>query len=372
MHSLLNNYFVWVLAPFIETEDDNINNYYDFSQSIAEYTQTFKELNIEWKWQPISLHNYKTVIDEIANTKILKQKLILNLCDGDETNNTPGISIINYLTEKSLLFTGADAYFYNITTSKIPMKMAFDKCNVLSAKWQAIVNNTPLSANIFNELGCPIILKPAVSGGSMGVGINNVVKNIDELNNEVLHLMQGYRGWQLTADGIIAESFINGAEFTVMIVGNYDNPSNAIIYTPVERVFHTSLPDTEKFLSFERLWEIYENESPMPNQENFYEYRIPDVSLHNTIKNLAWNAYVACRGKSYTRVDIRMDKHTQQMYVLEVNAQCGLSEDENYTSIGAILRASNVSFTQLIQSILMNTIIENSGSLSITKKAAVA
>jgi D-alanine-D-alanine ligase len=35
-----------------------------------------------------------------------------------------------------------------------------------------------------------------------------------------------------------------------------------------------------------------------------------------------------------------MDQATRQLYVLEVNAQCGLSEDEDYTSIGAILRMS--------------------------------
>ena len=41
-------------------------------------------------------------------------------------------------------------------------------------------------------------------------------------------------------------------------------------------------------------------------------------------------------------------KKTKEAYVLEVNAQCGLSEDENYTSIGAILRYANQSFTELV------------------------
>ena len=78
--------------------------------------------------------------------------------------------------------------------------------------------------------------------------------------------------------------------------------------------------------------------------------------MHLAIKQLAWDAYVACRGKSYTRVDIRMDKLTGKLYVLEVNAQCGLSEDENYTSIGAIIKASNTTFTKVIEQIITNTI----------------
>ena len=47
-----------------------------------------------------------------------------------------------------------------------------------------------------------------------------------------------------------------------------------------------------------------------------------------------------------------MDQSTQKLYVLEVNAQCGLSEDEDYTSIGAILRMSGITFTELIVEII--------------------
>lgn len=356
MSTITSNLFIWVLAPHIETNDSNIDYYYDFSQSIAEYTATFNELNIEWKWQPVTIQNYKHIIDEIAAAETAKQKLIFNLCDGDEINGTPGVSVIHYLEEKQLLYTGSDAYFYNITTSKFPMKMAFDKSLVATAKWKAINSLNDDVSNLFNELDSPIILKPAISGGSMGVGIKNVVNTLPELQQQIHKMFNGYRGWQLTTGGIIAEAFVDGPEFTVMIVGNYNEPEKAIVYTPVERVFHAYLPATEQFLSFDRLWEIYEDETPMPNNENFYEYAVPSEKLHAPIKQLAWDAYVACRGKSYTRVDIRMDKHTSKLYVLEVNAQCGLSEDENYTSIGAIIKASNTSFTKVIEQIITNTI----------------
>lgn len=356
MNTSVPNLFIWVLAPHLESSDSNIDYYYDFTQSIQEYTAIFKELNIEWKWQPVTITNFTSIIDTIAATATTKQKLILNLCDGDEINGTPGVSVIHYLEEKQLLYTGSDAYFYNITTSKFPMKMAFNKSQVPTAKWKAINTKEDPLDNLFNELGTPIILKPAISGGSMGVSIKNVVHTQEELHEQINKMFNGYRGWQLTSGGIIAEAFIDGPEFTVMIVGNYNEPDKAIIYTPVERVFHASLPATEQFLSFDRLWEIYEDETPMPNNENFYEYAIPNENLHPAIKQVAWDAYVACRGKSYTRVDIRMDKQTGKLYVLEVNAQCGLSEDENYTSIGAIIKASNTSFTKVIEQIITNTI----------------
>ena len=350
----LNQLYVWVLAPYVESKDANINYYYDFSQSIAEYSRAFDELGVAWKWQPVTMKNYASVIKTITkeNERDSRTHVVFNICDGDEVNGAPGISVVRMLEEKGLLYTGADEFFYDITTSKIPMKQAFDKANIPTADWEAIRTREQDLSKIIDKLGSPLIVKPSVSGGSMGVGVRNVVSSTEALNEQVQHMFDGYRGWQLTTDGIIAESFINGPEYTVLIVGSYDKPGKAKVYEPVERIFHPSLPDKEKFLSFDRLWEIYEEESAMPNEGNFYEYQLPDTSVIEEIKKISWDAYVATKGKGYTRVDLRMDKDTKKIYVLEVNAQCGLSEDEDYTSIGAILRISGKTFTQLIVAII--------------------
>ena len=345
---------VWVLAPSLVTHDANIDYYYDFSQSIAEYKRTFHELGVDWQWQPVTVDNYTEVIDTIVLEKLAGQyfPIVLNLCDGDEVNGTPGISVVQLLEEKDLVYTGSDEYFYRITTSKIPMKQAFDKAKVSTAKWKAILSRKQNIKGIFDKLGSPIIVKPSVSGGSMGVGIKNVVHTQEKLEQQVQQMFDGYRGWNLAADGIIAEEFITGPEFTTLIVGSAQYPDQCKVYEPVERVFHPSLPDTEKFLSFDRLWEIYEEETPMPEDASFYEYQSPDTSLHAAIKKISLDAYISVGGTGYTRVDIRMDQSTKKLYVLEVNAQCGLSEDEDYTSIGAILRMSDISFTELIVAII--------------------
>lgn len=345
---------VWVLAPDLVTQDANIDYYYDFSQSIAEYTKSFAELNIPWQWQPVTVNDYTQIIETIVAEKISGTylPLVFNLCDGDEVNGTPGISVVQLLEEKGLAYTGSDAFFYRITTSKIPMKQAFDKARVPTAKWEAIISREQNTQGIFERLGSPIIVKPAVSGGSMGVGVKNVVRTQEELNEQVRQMFDGYRGWNLAADGIVAEEFITGPEFTTLIVGSSKHPAQCKVYEPVERVFHESLPDTEKFLSFDRLWEIYEEEEPMPEDASFYEYRSPEKSLHTAIKQISLDAYTSVKGTGYTRIDIRMDQKTGQLYVLEVNAQCGLSEDEDYTSIGAILRMSGQSFTELIVEII--------------------
>lgn len=345
---------VWVLAPHLVTADANINYYYDFSQSIEEYTRVFAELNLPWQWQPVTMEDYTGIIDSILAEKKEGEHfpVVFNLCDGDEVNATPGISVLRYLEQSGLVYTGADEYFYTITTSKIPMKQAFDAAGVPHAPWLAIDSPLQKLNGIFEKLGSPIIVKPAVSGGSMGVGVRNVVHTMEELQQLVQQMFTGYRGWNLAADGLIAEAFIKGPEFTTMILGSASQTGTCRVLTPVERVFHASLPETEKFLSFDRLWEIYEEESPMPGEADFYQYQLPDTSLHEALQQLSMEAYKAVGGTGYTRVDIRMDSLTGKLYVLEVNAQCGLSEDENFTSIGAILRMSNVSFREAVVAII--------------------
>ena len=354
----INQMIVFVLAPSVESEDEQIEYYYDFTQSITEYTQVFRDLNLTWHWRPVNMNTFTTVIDEIVDIHQTPNILsvVLNLCDGDEINGTPGISVVNLLAEKNLIYTGADAFFYNITTSKIPMKRAFDEYGVASPNWRIISSASTNYEELFLALGSPIIVKPAVSAGSLGVGVKNVVESAEQLPLIVEEIRNGYRGWNLTADGIIAESFITGQEFTTLIVGSYDDPQNAMVFAPVERVFHSSLPEKEKFLSFERLWEIYENETPMPGGEHFYEYGPAPQSLVDEIKKVSWDAFASNKGKGYTRVDLRIDAESKKIYVLEVNAQCGLSDDENYTSIGAILKYAKFSFTDLIALILKDAI----------------
>jgi D-alanine-D-alanine ligase len=367
---LLKPYTIWVLAPHLESEDPNLKYYYDFTQSIAEYTKVFEELKAEWKWQPVTLKNYKEIIASIAATANGKTPLVLNICDGDEVNGAPGVSVIHELEKYGLIYTGSDAHFYDITTSKIPMKKAFDKAGVSSANWRVITDKKGSTKGICKRVGTPIIIKPAVSGGSMGVSVKNVVHTEEELAERVEEIKKGYRGWNLLADGLFVEQFITGPEYTTFITGSADDAENCIVYEPVKRIFHESLPESEKFLSFDRLWEIYEDETPMPANENFYEYGPAEESLVPALKQLSLDAYKACGGKGYTRIDIRQDATTGKLYMLEANAQCGLSEDENYTSIGAILKASNVTFTEVIGEILKDALRRSVVKTVSVKKAA--
>lgn len=348
------DWFIWILAPYVRTEDPNLQYYYDFTQSIGEYSKVFKELNLDWKWQAIEMSDFREIIRNIKNESEGRIPLVINLCDGDEANGVPGISVIHELEKNGLIFTGSDEYFYNITTSKIPMKELFDKYDVPTSPWMVIDIRSYNPQLVFKKLKSPLIVKPAISGGSLGLGLKSVVNNADELGNYLNSIVNGYKGWDLSSGGFFIEEFIEGQEYTTLLVGPSENIELCTIYEPVERVFESSIPSTEQFLSFDRLWEIYEEESPIAQDKALWNYSKPAIELMNEIKSISFKAYQSMHGTGYGRVDLRRDQHTGKIMVLEVNAQCGLSEDENYTSIGAILRLSGLSFTELICKIMMD------------------
>ena len=341
-----------MLVPQVESDDPTIQYYYDFSSSEKEFDNAFAALGMAYRWQPVTMGTFRQVIDGIRDASEGHRPVVFNLCDGDEVNGCPGISVIRHLEAVELPYTGADEHFYHITTSKITMKTAFELAGVSTSPWEEIPAGARRVNGLFARVPGPVILKPAVSAGSLGIGCKNVVSTPKELHARLKELRDGVHGWTLADGGLFVERFVDGPEYTTFIVGNAKASDRAIVYPPVERVFNRDLPPTERFLSFDRLWEFHENEVPVPGGGDLWQYAPVSTELRDRIMEVSWAAYESVGGTGYGRVDLRMDSATGALHVLEVNAQCGLSEDENHTSIGAIIRFAGTSYAAVVQAIL--------------------
>lgn len=340
---------VWVLVPTTPSTDDYLQYYGDFEQSRDEFARAFEAIGLPWHWQPVSMSTIGSVVQQMVNAGVT---CAVNLCDGDELQGVPGLSVIDALERAGLTYTGSDRAFFDLTTSKIDMKRAFEEAGVPTAPWSIVDPAQTDWQSAFARPGRPLLVKPAVSAGSLGISVENVVHTPEQLEARVKALADGYRGWDLMTGGLIAEEFVTGREYTTFIVGDHAQPRHKRIYAPVERVFNRALPPTEQFLSFDRLWEFYDKESPLPDGEYLWEYARVKAAQASRVKSVSWDAYVSVGGVGYGRVDLREDAETGELVVLEVNAQCGLSEDENFTSIGAILRFAEVPYHALVAQLI--------------------
>ncbi|HBB34604.1 MAG TPA: hypothetical protein DDZ80_15350 [Cyanobacteria bacterium UBA8803] len=350
--------FVWVFIPYRIQEQELLSDYDNpgYRQGLAD---VFAELGIAWKWQPITLENMQAVVEEVVASSNEYIPVVLNYCDGnDEIDGYPGTSVIKLLEQKGIIFTGADSNFFHLTTSKIWMKRAFMKASVATAPYEVISHPSRVQG-VCERLGTPLLVKPALAYGSIGISLESVVESDEQVSKQVQRLLQGVHEMQFPPDSIFVERFISGREFTVFLLGNSQQPESLKIYPPIELVFHSSLPETEQFRSYDNFWGKHLEESLSSSSEPFYHCQSVASDLSEKLCDLSKLAYCAVGGNGYARVDIRMDKDSQELFVLEVNANCAISSipltdfsDLNQTSLGTILHLAGIPFAQLMSEII--------------------
>ncbi|KAL7748880.1 hypothetical protein RI367_005793 [Sorochytrium milnesiophthora] len=318
--------------------------------------------------RPISLDNWVSVVADLANKLAVAQEqprdnsdgatrtiVVLNLCDGTETDGYPGISVIKGLEQAGIPFTGSGSDFFDITTSKPVLKRYLQEKQVPTSGFYEILNmegdDDPLALQTIDaaiaDLGLPLIVKPSVSYASVGITSSSVVRSRDETVHQVRVALKESMG-----GGVFLEQFLAGREFTAVVVG--DAKQGVRVFEVAERQFDSKIPQNERFLAFDRYWEGYslEGSTEAASLGSLYNYVLAPPEWQERLKQIAGDAYLACNGSGYGRVDLRTTNNTDcEAFVLEVNANCGLSFAGGASSLGEVMRLSDVPPSQFVQSL---------------------
>ena len=108
----------------------------------------------------------------------------------------------------------------------------------------------------------------------------------------------------------LIEEFIEGTECTVLVAENPDDPARPRTYTPIQYRF----PEGETFKHANLKWVDYSKMSAFPVADPVLEARLRDVSAR---------FFVALRGASFGRCDLRVDRDGTP-FMLEINPNCGV------------------------------------------------
>ena len=217
------------------------------------------------------------------------------------------------LEQAGIPFTGAASAFYTLTTSKVPMKERLRQCEIATPSFVRLGNSPDDMARLTTHVGYPAIIKPEVSAASLGISLRSCVHDAAAASAEFSRLVQGEQGARFLASGIFAERFVDGPEFTVLVVADQRCAQGVRAYPAVERIFHSALPPCERFLSYDRYWSYYQEEVRLPDTEPFYRYALAP-QLQGPLADLAVRAFLALYGTGYARIDIRMEARTGVLY----------------------------------------------------------
>ena len=344
---------VHFFVPYCVDQDGSLISSYDSVEYKNQVDGWFRALGLPWHWQPITHASLEDVIRQLERLRAQQELVVFNACDGVDVDGFPGLSVVRALEHTELPFTGASSAFYEVTTSKPVMKRQLAACGVSTAPFVEIADVDRDIRIAARCLGYPFILKPTVSAGSAGITDRSVVHNEEAAILQARRILSARPDTLNYHEGLFAEAFLGGREFTVFIVAGDGQSTH--VFPPAQRVFHSSLPRERRLLSHDRYWERYQEEEPLPNGAAFYWYAAVPEDMSRGLSELAHRAFRALNGTGYARVDIREDDSTGELQVLEVNSNCGITSDDQ-TSVGRILMLNGIAMSDVIGQILADAL----------------
>jgi D-alanine-D-alanine ligase len=176
------------------------------------------------------------------------------------------------------------------------------------------------------------ILKPIWEDGSLGI------------TSESVFVYQP--GYEKKFEGLddshwFIESFIDGREFNISVLGGKSGPE---VMPAAEIVFQNFQEHQPKIVDFKAKWEL-----------DSFEYintvrRFPDLDsdLEKKLKTAALSCWQLFGLKGYARVDVRVDS-TNKVYVIEINANPCISPDGGFV---AATKMGGYSFIEVLKRII--------------------
>ena len=222
-------------------------------------------------------------------------------------------------------YTGSGVDTSAICMNKILTKQILSAANIPTAKFIEVRadeyrDKEELTEYLITQIGFPMVLKAPSQGSSIGVFI------VDKKEDLLVAISEIFKFENI----LLAETFLDGIEITLPIIGNEE-----III----------LPDIE--ITSENLFYDYQAKYTEGMCHHIIPARI-SVSEREQIRGIGEKVYRKLNCKGISRIDFIIDKKQGPM-VIEVNTLPGMTEMSLVPDSG---RAAGISFEKLCEKIL--------------------
>lgn len=265
----------------------------------------------------------------------IKTDFIFNLCYGIGSIPDSEEAVYPILDKLKIPYSGGPGQAVALTNNKSSAKISFQKNKIPTPLFFTLNSLADLQRV---NLKYPLIVKPEDLGCSLGLDQSSVVRNISELKKRVKFMLKKYK------TTILIEEYIEGREFSVLILGN---GNNCEVFPLVEIVFGPIFEKRGK-------WKIFDFESKWIQNSEFC-IQSPYVSpvkigkkIENHIKEISLKAYKICGCRDYARIDLRVDKGNHP-YILEINLNPSIGQG---SQIETGLKAMGLTFGDLVKNII--------------------
>jgi D-alanine-D-alanine ligase len=200
-----------------------------------------------------------------------------------------GGHIQSMLEQANIRFTGSDSVGSLLAMDKDVAKRLMVHAGVPTPEWRM----WPVSSGEIEALGLPMIVKPSREGSTVGATVLHDASGIDAAIDLAL----------LSDDEVLLETFVDGREFTVGVLGDQALTVGEIL--PRHEIFD------------------YECKYTPGMSEEIFPARI-DAALTETLRALALRTHRALKLRDFSRVDFRVDRQGRP-WCLEANTLPGMT-----------------------------------------------
>ncbi len=222
----------------------------------------------------------------------------------------------------NLPYTGSGVMASAVGMDKWRTKLLWRAAGLPTADW-AILDAASDFAAVEKQLGLPIFVKPAREGSSIGMS------KVTEAGT----LKAAYEAAAEHDALVLAEKFIDGAEFTVGLLGD------------------TALPLIRLEPAKDKAFYDFEAKYLRDDTQYHCPAGLPDAQ-EMALRKLALDAFRLVGGRGWGRVDIMLDRHGNP-YLLEVNTSPGMTD---HSLVPMAARVAGMDFDTLCIRILEQTL----------------
>ncbi len=221
----------------------------------------------------------------------------------------------------NLPYTGSGVLASALAIDKIATKRIWMSSGLATPQFEQLSATSDWSAVVQN-LGLPLIVKPAHEGSSLGLTKVQALEQLPDAYALALSLDKK----------VMAESCIIGPELTCPLVGE----GEAAEALPVIQI----IPPNANY-DFHNKYFSNETQYLCPTEL--------DEKLNQAVQRLALDAYRVLGCKTWGRADIMIDERTRQPYLLEMNTSPGMT---SHSLVPMAAKAAGVSYGDLVLWIL--------------------
>jgi len=232
--------------------------------------------------------------------------IFVNLCEGYLDWDVPSIDVIHALDRLQLPYTGPNALLYD--PPKTVMKYAAYTAGVRIPAHQLVRDANDVAAAAAT-LRFPLFVKPAHAGDSLGIDQHSLVHDLEALRRQVEALLPEF-------SELLVEEYVDGREFTVLVVAGAGGRGACTAFAPVEFEF----PEGAHFKTYAlKTSELH----PCAN------IPVRDQALAAALQDAARRVFKAFDGVGYARMDFRTNA-AGELFFLEVNFTCSVFYGDGY------------------------------------------